>query len=543
MTALGTQKPKRTKRFTTKVKTGCITCKIRRVKCDEEHPSCRRCTSTGRKCDGYASVQKPSPQAVASKSLCLTRTGATLTKISGTTEEARSLEFYFERAAPKISGLLGGKFWLRLVYQIGYYEPAVRHALIAIGYLFEKQGYAHGSRHRNASAGSKDDFIRSKDEFLLDQYNRAIACLIKRMSEASSSSRISIVTCVLFMCLEALLEHPMACYTHFRSGLKILFTARGSDAIGFMSSTPAQENTDQSRTPKKVTAAKASSADHVDETLILLFTRLSVSAMIHGVDESHVAFADPIILRTMPIVFGSLEESWYVLVDLLNQGLKFITQSTFKKYTQEFTPEDFTLQSHLLACLDRWLSFLEKYERENRQIHGRDPQLCSMRLFHRCAWIWLSCCTDPLEMEYDKHLAGFQELVSLGEVLAANSSAPSTSTELDFTYDMEFIAPVFFVVIRCRDPLIRRQAMSLLANRRRREGLWDSERCVVVGERVIALEEAGLCGSITRRFPPAKYRVHDATNEIERPYFRTTFFTLPDGLGSARYVWHETLRV
>lgn len=44
---------KLTRRAHTKVRTGCLTCKIRRKKCDETKPSCRRCTSTVRKCDGY----------------------------------------------------------------------------------------------------------------------------------------------------------------------------------------------------------------------------------------------------------------------------------------------------------------------------------------------------------------------------------------------------------------------------------------------------------------------------------------------------------
>ncbi|KAG9243334.1 hypothetical protein BJ878DRAFT_123598 [Calycina marina] len=46
-----------------KVKTGCVTCKLRRVKYGEEKPYCTRCTSTGRHCDGCeatpASCQKP----------------------------------------------------------------------------------------------------------------------------------------------------------------------------------------------------------------------------------------------------------------------------------------------------------------------------------------------------------------------------------------------------------------------------------------------------------------------------------------------------
>src|ERR1700761_9327607 len=37
----------------TKSKTGCKTCKIRRVRCGEERPACRRCVATGRVCDGY----------------------------------------------------------------------------------------------------------------------------------------------------------------------------------------------------------------------------------------------------------------------------------------------------------------------------------------------------------------------------------------------------------------------------------------------------------------------------------------------------------
>ena len=36
-----------------KVKTGCLTCKIRKKKCDEAKPFCQRCVDTGRKCDGY----------------------------------------------------------------------------------------------------------------------------------------------------------------------------------------------------------------------------------------------------------------------------------------------------------------------------------------------------------------------------------------------------------------------------------------------------------------------------------------------------------
>ncbi|KAF1991182.1 hypothetical protein K402DRAFT_400649 [Aulographum hederae CBS 113979] len=37
----------------TKVKTGCATCRIRKIKCDENKPFCQKCVKTGRTCDGY----------------------------------------------------------------------------------------------------------------------------------------------------------------------------------------------------------------------------------------------------------------------------------------------------------------------------------------------------------------------------------------------------------------------------------------------------------------------------------------------------------
>lgn len=35
---------------------GCLTCRMRKVKCDEQKPCCQRCVSTGRTCDGYTAL-------------------------------------------------------------------------------------------------------------------------------------------------------------------------------------------------------------------------------------------------------------------------------------------------------------------------------------------------------------------------------------------------------------------------------------------------------------------------------------------------------
>ncbi|KAI0197193.1 hypothetical protein EV127DRAFT_415884 [Xylaria flabelliformis] len=45
----------------TKARTGCVTCKKRRVKCDEAKPICARCIKSGHKCAGYEDWTDPQP--------------------------------------------------------------------------------------------------------------------------------------------------------------------------------------------------------------------------------------------------------------------------------------------------------------------------------------------------------------------------------------------------------------------------------------------------------------------------------------------------
>ncbi|PLB34564.1 putative Zn(II)2Cys6 transcription factor [Aspergillus candidus] len=55
--------PKRKRVFSNRTKTGCMTCRKRKKKCDEQHPACNNCIRGGFLCEGYSSRstwQKPS---------------------------------------------------------------------------------------------------------------------------------------------------------------------------------------------------------------------------------------------------------------------------------------------------------------------------------------------------------------------------------------------------------------------------------------------------------------------------------------------------
>src|SRR3954470_12179261 len=95
---------KRTRAHKPKVRTGCVTCKVRRVKCDESKPFCLKCTKSGRRCDGYVPLKtwvfevKTRDESSTSPSLISSPQSDYADPI-----ESRSLQFFRERTVPILS--------------------------------------------------------------------------------------------------------------------------------------------------------------------------------------------------------------------------------------------------------------------------------------------------------------------------------------------------------------------------------------------------------------------------------------------------------
>jgi hypothetical protein len=101
----------------------------------------------------------------------------------------------------------------------------------------------------------------------------------------------------------------------------------------------------------------------------------------------------------------------------------------------------------------------------------------------------------------------FEEIVSLAasiveittyETESAHSMSPGSSSpkggttrlKPSFSLDNGVIAPLYDVATLCRDPILRRRAVHLLRSARRREGVFNSQLCAIVAEKIIAVEEA-----------------------------------------------------
>lgn len=171
---------------------------VRRIKCDEARPACLRCTSTGRRCDGYIHTT--------TNALILhTSGGSPSSPVScspsydnhASWQSNHSFAFFIQWTCPQLAGFFGSDFWEHFTLQAAYHEPAVRYALVAIGSLHEL-------------SGSPIPLADADKAYPLEQYSLAIRSLLNRSSVAiegggSVDVDICLILCILFTCFEVIL--------------------------------------------------------------------------------------------------------------------------------------------------------------------------------------------------------------------------------------------------------------------------------------------------------------------------------------------------
>ncbi|KAI8711153.1 Zn(2)-C6 fungal-type domain-containing protein [Fusarium sp. LHS14.1] len=186
-----------------KVRTGCVTCKIRRVRCDEGKPDCHRCLSTGRKCDGYAPAcgstkrDTANPHPAADSRLVLPPKNL---------EEIRSYRFFIEVTAPAIATTFDSEFWRLELPRICQSDPAIWHAAVSFGCVHESYMSASPDQH-------------SKSKFAVQQFNASVKCLT---APTYTDRWRALVVSAMFTCVchfEGLQDQARI---HLRAGYKLL---------------------------------------------------------------------------------------------------------------------------------------------------------------------------------------------------------------------------------------------------------------------------------------------------------------------------------
>ncbi|KAF2633224.1 hypothetical protein BU25DRAFT_444037 [Macroventuria anomochaeta] len=231
----------RSRAYRPKTRTGCKTCKIRRIKCDETKPHCKRCTTTGRACDGYDPGFVPTrtspPTRTPSTSPPLLTLGQDIVDFAleirsfdapsflvpllrlESDDERINLQFYIKHAGPALARSSNSAFWQRQVLQAAHQYASIQHCVIALGAMY-RRFFECTSSHIGK------DVSNQQFQFALSQSNKAIQRLVRDQIENSRTGVVDKLTamtcCVLFGSMANLQGQQQAALDHLRSGIRML---------------------------------------------------------------------------------------------------------------------------------------------------------------------------------------------------------------------------------------------------------------------------------------------------------------------------------
>ncbi|PMD38454.1 hypothetical protein L207DRAFT_531343 [Hyaloscypha variabilis F] len=573
-----------------KVKTGCVTCRNRRVKCDETRPSCLRCRKYGTECGGYLPGRRRPPSSAygsfATQARALVpkdegQLGGQLTfqpamSLFETDLEHRYFRLFSDHIATEICPYFNPETWSRMILQACAADASIRHAAVAIGAL--------GKTYETAQAGScavtgqkftssigfpaprvsienrsVEEIVASANlateayehhQTALEQYDKALKRMRKDISSGEQSLRTTLLICIVIVCFEAIHGNHISAAAQLQGGLALVqdWMSRQQDAHqhpqGFSSPAP----------------------DDVEDYLVQTFGRMEIQSMSvfdpRPVEKHHALRGEgKQAVQQMPTPFSSIEQA-RVYLDLITRRLMHYNHSIHPRGPQQsclpvkVTPMPWALQStpqpmpwidgkiplpnanstlsqsdlhaeqaSLNQELTTWTEAFAPLLSLSQTIGGQDAiSALTLSVSALTSKISLRAAFFINESAYDLFLPEFKTIVQYSTLLLAlleqqqlskpspsfspsafspSSSSPSTShppplserTEcglaLRFSFDIAVVPPLYTVVIKCRDPHIRRAALKLLDRYPRREGVWDSVAVAGLGRWVMALEEEG----------------------------------------------------
>ncbi|KAL4971094.1 Zn(II)2Cys6 transcription factor [Aspergillus stella-maris] len=510
--------PKRASRA--KVKSGCRTCKIRKVKCDEAFPVCTKCRSTGRVCDGYGiwggggnqywhRQASDSPRDISDYPPL-----ACISTLIASTDELESFDWFRGRTIIKLPGSYQSEFWTKVLLQASNSEQAVWHAVMALS-----------STHRVGFLDPESDPATKLEQSTLRHLIKAAHHLHPHFStQDESSRRVVLVVCLVFVVLDLLRGHFASAKVHLRNGLRILTEAE----------------TARYANKGKADEFRHASPESIEDLVAEAFFRLhtQVELLQHQYRPRPCLLPPPIqppLQNGYPKAcsFLSYTAAWRPLDHLMNETfhLSSLAQGSLVK-TKQRAEDLIAYQARIISGLKTWLqtynaSLASLQLAPNPIVHQAKAKVHRLILsYHTMLRIMTETSLRPdNESVFDNYTSYYERIVGLLSetyklsVIDADypkgsaTAVPHGQTSPSFLYicpkendgprsrwiggcdmshtiiDIGWMIPLFYVAVKCRDRRIRRTAIQLLESTNHREGIWDAKITACVARKVMEVEE------------------------------------------------------
>jgi hypothetical protein len=392
-----------------------------------------------------------------------------IVEVPGNLKERELLSLYQGYTANKLSGLFPSEFWDLLLPQASYSEPAVLHAVLALT-----------SAHQHDQINSIVGRLSTEEQFTLQAYSRAISYLKPHFNLSHKVSlRVTLITCILFVCLEIVQRHHITAITHLSNGLELI---------------------KQYEQCRGTTRTKSSLDYHPTDNLVAhMFLKLSVQVNMLGYSHSHpVLVSSKLIADSLPRRFSSIAEARQHLDKLIARAFELSDlcrkQEPLHQNQSALLDDQITLQADLVS----WLQAL------TLSGLGTDPAASPL---HKAACVVLrmynfmavsiveACLFADQETLFDHQWGSFlsiiacaihaRKLIEASQIHAMPGGSVGTYGTI---IDIGWIPALYYTAIKCRIRRIRLHAIRFLASTNHREGFWDAMVAAQVAGEVMRME-------------------------------------------------------
>ncbi|KAM3068966.1 hypothetical protein ACMFMG_004143 [Clarireedia jacksonii] len=515
----------RRRAFFPKVKSGCFTCKKRRIKCDEGRPACQKCITTGFKCDGYPS----GPAGVGSGGAPETRLRSTAarrvsrSKMTGlntvgtklklirprstiveTEQENRYFRSFIEKTSQRISGFYHSKIWSKIMLQSAEREPPIRHALIAIAALdmmLQVGEMAQGSRSRVYAS-----MIEGHHVFALQQYSKALNSKTVAMAGRRHTLKADLLFCLVTICFEAIYGAHESARSHMDVGLRLIETIQQDHTLK-RKRFPKMEAITQNSLKSLVTFGISSPIpSELEDEIYQAFGLLEISNMSFRPDSRGMPYhmlakdSGAMNMQKMPSTFADIiaaKTYWDLIMrrlmhlmptllgahQPLYENSKHVSPTTSPRMIAAIKEQ----QKYLKELASWWSAFSPVLEKcrgdpDSKEFAGATMLHSRWIICHMA----LSFALTPAQTALDDRIADFRKVLGLAKSVLSHPARAGK-----FTFETGVMPQIYVVAIKCRDYAIRSEAVALLTSSAWREGIWDSSVAGGAAKSIVAIEEQG----------------------------------------------------
>ncbi|KIX92680.1 uncharacterized protein Z520_11532 [Fonsecaea multimorphosa CBS 102226] len=484
--ALPKSRPRQGQLGSRKSHDGCITCKIRKLKCDEQRPACKRCLTTGRKCDGYVHAGEKGSWIAWSPSAnhAVMQVKSPPTYASVEQIEVQSFEFFVLRVVPDCSRTVDEHFWRRLLPQLSHSDPVIWDAVIALSSLiqhFQSSGQSTVAEIKTAPV-VKGDHRRA-----LAWYGKSIARLRAGLKQGATRPTTAVISCILYICIECLQDHPSEAIALYQR------------AVAMMEATAE---------PEHQTCRTTQSESSVASTVRALLQNMSAS--------QRLPLSRGMVFNNPPLeTLSAARDSLFVLLFAAHDFLVDTREIRTDK------PKDWTPPSDLIARQQqirmdflKWHSAFEDMTKcpERASIEDEVERYSLLHVVYGYYFILVCTGLSMYETDFDEFFPMFQNMVDHASRIIAPKSEELRPV---FMFETRVIPSLFGVAVKCRHPVIRRQAISLLRNGTQVENTWRADTMADIAEWSVGIEESGSVHGVfcpqppsQMDLPPENHRLH-----------------------------------